>query len=43
MVRWLNEVRPAGTPAFSRVPLTVEGMADATAKMFQDRADWWGG
>jgi hypothetical protein len=43
MVRWLNDVRPAGTPALSTVPLTVEGIADATAKMFQDRVDWWGG
>jgi len=43
MVRWLNDVRPAGTPALSEVPLTVEGIADATAKMFQDRVDWWGG
>jgi hypothetical protein len=39
MVRWLNDVPPAGTPALSRVPLTVEGIADATAKMFQDRVD----
>jgi len=29
MVHWLNDVRPAGTPALSRVPLTVEGIADA--------------
>jgi len=43
MVRWLNDVRPAGTPALSAVPLTVEGIADATAKMFQDRVAWWGG
>jgi hypothetical protein len=39
MVRWLNDVRPAGTPALSKVPMTVEGIADATAKMFQDRVD----
>lgn len=43
LVRWLNDVRPAGTSALSRVPLTVEGIADATAKMFQDWVDWWGG
>jgi len=43
MVRWLNDIRPAGMPAFGKVPLTVEGIADATAKMFQDRVDWWGG
>jgi hypothetical protein len=43
MVRWLNDVRPAATPALSTVPLTVEGIADVTATMFQDRVDWWGG
>lgn len=43
MVRWLNDVRPAGTPALTEVPLAVEGIADATAKMFQDRVRWWGG
>jgi hypothetical protein len=43
MVRWLNDVGPGGTPALTEVPMTVEGIAEATAKMFQDRVDWWGG
>jgi hypothetical protein len=43
MVRWLNDVRPAEAPPLSEVSLTVEGIADATAKMFQDRVAWWGG
>jgi hypothetical protein len=44
-LRWLNDRRPAGEPERTEVPswLTVEGVADATAKMFQGRVAWWRG
>jgi hypothetical protein len=42
-LRWLNVIRPAGAPELAEVPLTVEGIADATARLFQARAAWWGG
>lgn len=42
-LRWLNRVRPAGDSELPAVPLTVEGVADATADMFRQRAAWWGG
>jgi hypothetical protein len=42
-LRWMNDVRPAGEPKLTEVPLTVERMADATAKLFRDRVEWWGG
>jgi hypothetical protein len=42
---WLNDRRPPGEPERTEVPpwLTVEGVADATAKMFQGRVAWWRG
>jgi hypothetical protein len=42
MLRWLNEVRPVGAPERTAVPLSVEGVADATAKMFREQAGRWG-
>jgi hypothetical protein len=42
-LRWLNRVRPTGEPELTALPLTVEGMADETAKLFRTRAEWWGG
>ena len=42
-LRYLNTIRPAGRPELTEGPLTVEGLADATAKLFQDRVAWWGG
>jgi hypothetical protein len=42
-VRWLNRIRPAGEPERTEVPLTVEGMADATGELFQARVEWWSG
>jgi hypothetical protein len=42
-LRWLNGIRPAGTPEQTEVPLTVEGVADSTAKLFQARVAWWDG
>jgi hypothetical protein len=44
-LRWLNDRRPTGEPERTEVPswLTVEGVADATAKMFQGRVAWWRG
>ncbi len=41
-LHWLNAARPAEKPELTDVPLTVEGVADATAKMFHQRAEWWG-
>jgi hypothetical protein len=42
-LRWLNVVRPAGAPELTRVPLTVEVVANATAEMYRARAAWWSG
>jgi hypothetical protein len=42
-LRWLNRVRPKGEPELTAVPLTVEGVADETAKAFRWRVQWWGG
>jgi hypothetical protein len=42
-LRWLNAVRSAGKAKLTEVPLTVEGVAEATAKMFRKRVAWWGG
>jgi hypothetical protein len=40
---WLNGVRPTEEAELIEVPLSIEGVADATAKMFRERVDWWGG
>ncbi|SRR5579871_5816918 len=42
-LRWLNSIRPAGEPKRLKVPLTVEGLADATEELFRERVEWWGG
>ncbi len=42
MLRWLNRVRPAGTEEPTEIGLTVERVADATARLFAERAKWWG-
>ena len=42
-VRWLNRIRPAGEPECTHCPYTVEGMADATERLFRKQLDWWGG
>ena len=42
-LRWWNAVRPAGEPEQTEVPLTVEGVADATAQAFRCCVEWWGG
>jgi hypothetical protein len=42
-LRWLNRVRPKGAPELTTVPLTAEGVADANAKAFRHRVEWWGG
>ena len=42
-LRWLNRIRPAGAPQRTEIPLTAERLADAAAKLFQERVEWWGG
>jgi hypothetical protein len=42
-LRWLNAVRPAGVSELTRVHLTVEEIANATAEMYRVRAAWWSG
>jgi hypothetical protein len=42
-LRWLNEIRPAGAPELTGVPLTPEGVADENEQLFRARVAWWGG
>jgi hypothetical protein len=42
-LRWLNSLRPTGEPELTEMPLTVEGIADATATLFRTRVEWWSG
>jgi hypothetical protein len=42
-LRWMNDVRPEGEAELTRVPITAEGVADATATLFRERVEWWGG
>jgi hypothetical protein len=42
-LQWLNEARPPGQPEVTTIPLTVEGIAAATAEAFRQRTHWWGG
>jgi hypothetical protein len=42
-LRWFNKVRPAGSAELAEVPLTAEGIADATDKWFREQVAWWGG
>jgi hypothetical protein len=41
-LRWLNAVRPAGKPQLTEVPPIAERTAEATARTFRSRAEWWG-
>ena len=43
LLRWLNDIRPAGEAKRTEVPLTVEGVAVATEEIFRKRVAWWGG
>ena len=40
---WLNVVRPTGASELATVPLTVEGVANATEEIYRQRVEWWGG
>jgi hypothetical protein len=42
-LRWLNDVRPAGQPELSDVPITVEREADAITKKYRERVKRLGG
>jgi hypothetical protein len=42
-LRWLNDVRPAGQPELTDVPLTVEGVADAIEKRYRESISRLGG
>jgi hypothetical protein len=42
-VQWWNTIRPAGEPERTLPPLTVEGMAAGTEKVFRERVERWGG
>jgi hypothetical protein len=42
-LRWWNAIRPTDEPERSEVPLTVEGMADATVRLFRESVQWWCG
>jgi hypothetical protein len=42
-LRWLNTYRPVGKPELTKVPLTVEGEAEAAERTFRQRAAWWAG
>jgi hypothetical protein len=43
IVKWLNRVRPAGTPELTRDPLPADELAKATEEAFRQRVQWWGG
>jgi hypothetical protein len=45
VLRWLNEIAPAGQPVLRELPkaLTGEAHAAATEKMFRERVKRWGG
>jgi hypothetical protein len=45
VLRWLNRVRPAGTPERTEVPpvLTVEGIASTNEYAYRKHAERWGG
>lgn len=43
MLRWLNEVRPTGTPEITDVALTPEITAAGIERLFRERVAWWGG
>jgi hypothetical protein len=35
-LRWMNRLRPAGEPELTKVPLTADGLANATEETFQE-------
>jgi hypothetical protein len=41
-LRWLNDIRPAGAPELTEVPLTIDSVADAEEQLFRDRVEWYG-
>jgi hypothetical protein len=43
MVRWLNDVRPAGAPAVTDLPWTAAEAAAGIERLFRERVAWWGG
>jgi len=43
MLRWLNKIRPAGTPEITDVAVTAEATADGLDRLFRERVAWWGG
>jgi hypothetical protein len=43
MLAWLNKLRQPGEPLLTEVPLTVEGVADATEKLFRMNVAYWSG
>lgn len=43
LLRWLNDIRPAGEAKWTEVPLTVEGVAAAMEEIFRERIASWGG
>jgi hypothetical protein len=42
-LRWLNRKRPAGAPEMTKVPFTVERVADEIAEMYRAGVERWGG
>jgi hypothetical protein len=42
-LHWMNAIRPPDEPELRSTPLTVEGIADGTEQLFQERVEWWGG
>jgi hypothetical protein len=42
-LRWLNRVRPAGEPECTKLPLTVEAVADSTEEVYRKQVEWRGG
>jgi len=43
MLRWANEVRPAGAPEATDVGLSPESVAAGLEKLYRERVAWWGG
>ena len=45
MLRWMNDIGPAGKPELVELPtsLTAEAYAAESEAMFRQRVEWWGG
>jgi hypothetical protein len=43
MLRWLNDIRPAGEPEQTELSLDVAGVAAEAEGIFRGRVGWWGG